>query len=179
MGFSNLLKVILLFYKHNFFSMSTTSSHTVTEATRKAESYCAYQERCHQEVIAKLQSMRMIPEAIDVIVVHLIEHNFLNETRFAASFARGKHRIKYWGKIRIVRELKMRGISEYNIKQGLKEIDLDAYIEHFDNLAERHWENMREKSKLVKRKKFCDFLLRKGFESDLIYAKVKELEGRK
>jgi regulatory protein len=159
--------------------MYGTTSHTVTEATRKAENYCVYQERCHQEVIAKLQSMRMIPEAIDIIIVHLIEHDFLNETRFSCSFARGKHRIKYWGKIRIVRELKMRGISEYNIKQGLKELDFDEYRSNFDNLSERHWSQMTDRNKLTKRKKFCDFLLRKGFESDLVYAKVKELESQK
>jgi regulatory protein len=108
--------------------------------------------------------------------VHLIEHNFLNETRFACSFARGKHRIKYWGKIRIVRELKMRGISEYNIKQGLKEVTDEEYYTNFDTLSQRHWEHMTEKSKLTKRKKFCDFMLRKGFESGMVYEKVKELE---
>lgn len=156
--------------------MYGTTSHTLVEATRKAEHYCVYQERCHQEVINKLQSLRMIPEAIDLIIVHLIEHNFLNETRFACSFARGKHRIKYWGKVRIVRELKMRGISEYNIKEGLKELGTE-YLDNFENLAERHWEHMTEKSKLTKRKKFCDFMLRKGFESDLVYTKVKELEA--
>lgn len=155
--------------------MYGTTSHTLTEATRKAEHFCVYQERCHQEVVAKLQSLRMIPEVIDVILVHLIEHDFLNETRFACSFARGKHRIKHWGKIRIVRELKMRGISEYNIKQGLKEIS-EEYFDTFELLANRHWENMQKESKLTKRKKFCDFLLRKGFESDLVYSKVKELE---
>lgn len=156
--------------------MKENASYTVTEATRKAEQYCVYQERCHKEVFEKLQSMNMIPQAIDVIVVHLIEHNFLNETRFACSFARGKHRIKFWGRIRIVRELKMRDISEYNIKQGLKELDFDEYIQLFDSLAERHWNQMSEKNKWTKRKKFCDFLLRKGFESDLIYSKVRELE---
>ena len=156
--------------------MHGTSSHTLTEATRKAENYCVYQERCHQEVISKLQSLRMIPEAIDVILVHLIEHDFLNETRFACSFARGKHRIKYWGRIRIVRELKMRKISEFNIKQGLKELDYGEYLTNFDTLSDRHWEHMTERVKLIKRKKFCDFMLRKGFESDLVYAKVKELE---
>lgn len=162
--------------KNESFKFGTTS-HTLIEATRKAEHYCVYQERCHHEVVAKLQSMRMIPEAIDLIIVHLIEHNFLNETRFACSFARGKHRIKYWGKIRIVRELKMRGISEYNIKQGLKEITDEDYFTNFDNLAERHWEYMTERVKLIKRKKFCDFMLRKGFESGMVYEKVKELES--
>jgi regulatory protein len=156
--------------------MYGTSSHTLIEATRKAEHYCVYQERCHQEVIAKLRTLRMIPEAVDLIIVHLIEHDFLNESRFACSFARGKHRIKHWGKIRIVRELKMRSISEYNIKQGLKEINAE-YFDNFEILAQRHWEQMTERIKLPKRKKFCDFLLRKGFESGMVYEKVKELEN--
>ena len=47
---------------------------------------------------------------LDEIMVHLIEHDFLNEERFARSFARGKHRIKYWGNIRIINELKARNI---------------------------------------------------------------------
>ena len=159
--------------------MNTKTSFTLTEATRKAEHYCVYQERCHKEVIEKLYSMNIITQAIDVIMVHLIEHDFLNETRFACSFARGKHRIKFWGKIRIVRELKMRGISEFNIKQGLKEIEPSEYFDNFEKRSESHWNQMTEKSKLIKRKKFCDFMLRKGFESDLVYAKVRELENLK
>lgn len=156
--------------------MHTNPSYTLTEAMRKAENYCAYQERCHQEVISKLKSMRMIPEAIDVIMVHLIEHDFLNETRFATSFARGKHRIKNWGIIRIVRELKMRGVSEYNIKQGLKELEMEDYHSNFDVLAEKHWNQMTEKNMMTKRRKFCDFLLRKGYDSSMIYDKMKLLE---
>jgi regulatory protein len=151
-------------------------SYTVAEAQIKLEYFCSYQERCHQEVVAKLYDLKMIPQAIDMIIVHLIEHNFLNEERFACSFARGKHRIKSWGKIRIVNELKFRKISQYNINTALKEITSDEYLETFHKLAENHWEYMRETNVIKKRKKFCDFLLRKGWESNLIYEKVKGLE---
>ena len=151
-------------------------SFTVSEATKKLEHYCAYQERCHEEVVRKLRSMNMISQAIDIIVVHLIENNYLNEERFARSFARGKHRIKSWGKTRIISELKARHISKYNIDAALKEISLDEYLETFNKTSETIWENIRENNALKKRKKFCDYLLRKGFESNLIYEKVKELE---
>ena len=150
---------------------------TILEAKQKLEYYCAYQERCHNEVIEKLKNLKMTAQEIDEVVVYLIEHNFLNEERFACSFARGKHRIKSWGKIRIVNELKFRKISQYNINTALKEITPDEYLKTFHKLTENHWETMRENNILKKRKKFCDFLLRKGFESNLVYEKLKELES--
>ena len=68
--------------------MQNSTSFTIQEAQKKLEHYCAYQERCHQEVIQKLRGMNMIPEAIEIIISQLIEDNYLNETRFAQSFAR-------------------------------------------------------------------------------------------
>jgi len=149
---------------------------TIKQAIQKLEHYCAYQDRCHEEVIQKLRSMKMDQDEIDQIIVQLIADNFLNEERFACSYARGKHRIKHWGKIRIVNELKFRKISQYNINLALKEITTEEYEATFHNLAERNWESIRESNPLKKRKKFCDYVLRKGFESNLVYEKVKELE---
>ena len=149
---------------------------TINEATKKLEHYCAYQDRCHEEVIQKLRSMKMDQDEIDQIIVQLIADNFLNEERFACSYARGKHRIKHWGKIRIVNELKFRKISATLIKIALKEIDDSDYLDMFDALADKHWETITERNTMKKRKKFCDYLLRKGWETELIYQKMKELE---
>lgn len=154
----------------------TNSTFTIKEALQKLEHFCAYQERCHDEVIAKLYSLKMTRDEIDTVVVQLIEGNFLNETRFACSFARGKHRIKHWGKIRITNELKARNISSTNITLALKEISSEEYFETFENLAERSWNSISETNLLKKRKKFCDYMLRRGYESNLVYEKVKELE---
>ena len=149
---------------------------TFHEAQIKLEHYCSYQERCHLEVVQKLRTLGMITQVTDLIVVHLIDKNFLNESRFACSFARGKHRIKSWGKIRIVNELKSRYVSKFNIDLALKEISFEEYWTTFEQLANRQWEMMTEKNTLKKRKKFCDFMLRKGFESAMVYEKMKELE---
>ena len=149
---------------------------TIKQATQKLEHYCAYQDRCHEEVIQKLRTMKMDQDEIDQIIVLLIADNFLNEERFACSYARGKHLIKHWGKIRIVNELKFRKISATLIKIALKEIDDSDYFEMFDVLADKHWETIHESNTMKKRKKFCDYLLRKGWETELIYQKVKELE---
>lgn len=149
---------------------------TIKEAIQKLEHFCAYQERCHAEVTSKLYDLKMTSDEIDAVIVHLIEQNFLNETRFACSFARGKHRIKHWGKIRITNELKSRHISTTNITLALKEISAEEYQNTFDELSERCWESIHEKNSLKKRKKFCDYLLRRGYESNLVYDKMKEFE---
>jgi regulatory protein len=150
--------------------------YSIKEAIQKIEHFCAYQERCHEEVVSKLWSMKLNSAEIDEVIVHLIQENFLNESRFACSFARGKHRIKQWGKIRITNELKMRHINQTLINIALKEITPEEYAATFENLAERHWNSITENNALKKRKKFCDYMLRRGFESNLVYDKVKELE---
>ena len=150
---------------------------SIKEAIQKIEYFCSYQERSHEEVISKLRSIKMEADEIDEIMVHLIGSNFLNEERFACSFARGKHRIKHWGKIRIVNELKFKKISQTLINIALKEITPEEYSQTFHALADHHWEFMQETNALKKRKKFCDYLLRRGFESNLVFEKVKDLEG--
>ncbi|SEF50179.1 regulatory protein RecX [Flavobacterium urumqiense] len=151
--------------------------YSIKEAVNKIEHFCAYQERCHEEVVQKLRSMKMDSEEIDTIMVHLISDNFLNEERFACSFARGKHRIKHWGKIRIVNELKSKKITQTLINIALREISPEEYATTFHTLAERNWEFLRETNLMKKRKKFCDYMLRRGFESNMVFEKVKELEN--
>jgi len=152
-----------------------TKAYTLQEATRKLENYCAYQDLCHHEVVRKLKSMRLIPEAIDQITVHLIDNNYLNEERFAKSFARGKFNIKKWGRKRITAELKQRQISRFNIKTALQEIDENSYLEAFDALAHKRVVQITEKNRLKRRKKLADYLLYRGWESHMVYEKIKEL----
>ena len=127
-------------------------TYTVQEATKKLEHYCAYQERCHKEVVQKLQSMHMIPEAIDVIVVHLIQHNFLNEARFAKAFVRGKFKFKAWGRRRLTFELKQKDVSKVNINQALADISDAEYIGVFNDLAEKKALSIKEPNILKKKK---------------------------
>ena len=150
-------------------------SYSVQEAKQKLERYCAYQERCHQEVERKLAEMNMIPEAQEMILLHLIKHDFLNESRFALAFASGKFTIKKWGKQRLRRELKHRDISDYNIRLALNSIDDQSYQVTFDALAKKRFDQLQESNRFKKRKKLADYLLYRGWESGLVYDKVVEL----
>ena len=155
--------------------MIKKKSFTVDELKRKLENYCVYQDRCHKEVEQKMREYKLIPEAREMILLSLMKDNFLNEERFAKSFARGKFRIKSWGKQRIVRELKFRDISAYNIKTALKEIDKKEYLQTIYRITENRNEVISESDIYKRKQKLIGFLMRKGFESELIYKVVAEV----
>ncbi|MEN1785692.1 MAG: regulatory protein RecX [Bacteroidota bacterium] len=155
--------------------MTSKKGITVTEATRKLEHYCVYQERCHQEVIQKLKRLGMGTIAIDHIVAHLITHKFLNEERFARSFARGKFHQKKWGRNRIISELKQRNISEFNIRLALQEINPHEYLEVFDALVDKRLIEINNAPLQKRKRKLADYLIYRGWESHLVYEKVNEL----
>ena len=155
--------------------MGNKKVYSLEEAKIRLENYCVYQERCHVEVERKLYEMYLSPEEKEAIILHLLKHDFLNEERFSRAFARGKFNVKKWGKVRIVRELKYRKITNYNINQALKEIDESEYLTVFNQLAENKNGQITEKSIQKRRKKLADYLLYRGWETELVYDKVTKL----
>ncbi|MDR0437326.1 MAG: RecX family transcriptional regulator [Bacteroidales bacterium] len=119
----------------------------------RAQKFCDYQERYQQEVRDKLYSWGAKPNEVEQILCLLVEQDYINEERFARAFARGKFRIKHWGKTKIRHELKRRKISEYCIKQGFLEIPDEEY----SNVL-----------KQIIAKKGTAYAFSRGFESDLI-----------
>lgn len=154
--------------------MKTEKSYTVDEATKLLENYCAYQERCHKEVEQKLYDLNMIPAAKEKILLHLMQHNFLNEERYAKAYVRGKLSIKKWGKIKIASELKFKNISSYNIKQALNDIDENAYLKNLQQLAEKKLPLIKESNAFKKRNKLSTFLISKGYEPNLVFELAKK-----
>ncbi len=152
---------------------------TPQQAMLKIKQYCAYQERCHAEVKDKLYSFGLFKKEVDQIIADLIAENYLNEERFAIHFAGGKFRMKQWGKNKIKQALKQKQISDYCIKKALKEIDGSNYKKTFEKLVEQKMKAQKsEKNIFIKKKKLQDFLLMKGYESDLVNEEVRKI-GKK
>lgn len=151
---------------------------TTNEVIQKIEYYCCYQDRCYKETKQKLKELYATEEEINVILIHLIENNYINEERFACSFTRGKHFYKNWGRIRIKQELKFRDISSANITTAFKEIE-EGYVERFYGYAERKWNNINENDGNKKRNKFISQLSYKGYESNLIFNFLEDIENKK
>ena len=153
------------------------NKHTFNELKTRLEQYCAYQERCHHEVKTKLRQLGAFRNDTDTVISHLIQNDYLNETRFTMLYVRSKFSIKKWGKKRIVNELKQRKITSYNIDKALAQISEKNYRMTFDTLAEKRWNQLiRNKEPLPQRKKkWVNYLQSRGWENDLIFDALNKL----
>lgn len=95
----------------------------------KVRKYCAYQERCQQEVRRKLSQEGIWGDEAEAVIADLISSNFINEERYARAFCRGKFRISKWGRRKITAALKQKQLSAYCINAGLSEISEKEYRE--------------------------------------------------
>ena len=130
--------------------------------------FCAYQERAQQEVRDKLYEYGMSKNEVEEILSDLISENFLNEERFALAFAQGKLRIKGWGRIKIKQALKFKRVPDKLIQKALKNLDYDEYEQKLIAVFQKKDRLLTEKDAFKRRYKLQQYLLSRGFESDLI-----------
>lgn len=150
--------------------------YSFLEAKMKLEALCAYQERCSWELDQKMIGWGVDSEDRGRLLAHLIEHNFLNEERFAQAFVSGKINIKRWGRVKIRQQLKQKKISDYSIQKAFSEIDESQYLSNLQQLAEKKWRTLgKEKDTYVSKMKVARFLSSKGYESDLIRESLENL----
>jgi regulatory protein len=142
-------------------------------ALKKAQHYCAWQERSHKEVKEKLYGFGLFKGEVETLLAQLIEDNYLNEERFAQQFAQGKFRMKKWGRIKIVYELKQKQVSTYNINKGIEIIDETAYENTLQGLAKTKWNSLKNDTAITKKAKTLKYLQQKGYELPLIQQAVK------
>lgn len=143
------------------------------EILKKTANFCVYQERTQREVRQKLYEWGVYGEDAEEIIGTLIIERFLNEERFAKAFAGGKFRVKHWGRIKIKYELKLKGVSEANIKIGLKEIEDEDYSEKIQLLIERKLKTLYTTPAPMQKSKLANYLISKGFENDIVWEEIK------
>lgn len=152
-----------------------TRSKKITDpkvALTKIESWCAYQERCQQEVRDKLYAWGLWPDAIENIIAELISRNFLNEERFAVAYAGGKFRIKKWGRQKIKMELKKRQVPDTIIRKALKEIGEDDYDSALEKTLAAKWKAEKEAHPLKKKMKVMRYMISRGYETDAVMGAI-------
>jgi regulatory protein len=134
----------------------------------KLEAFCAYQERCTQEVRSKLERLGADESQSQEVIKHLTENRFLDDNRFIEAYVQGKLRIKKWGRQKIKAALFQKRLDAKLIQEGIYAfISDEEYQLVLESLIERkNRELSAEKNPQIKKQKLLRFLLSRGFQYD-------------
>ena len=146
------------------------------KALLKAENYCAYQERSQQEVRDKIYSWGLHRNEVENILSTLITNGFLKEERFATTFARGKFRIKKWGRNKIREALKGKKVPDPLIKKALSEIDEREYGKILHDVIVNRSKTVKEKNTIKRNYKIASYVISRGFEAELVWEALNQSE---
>lgn len=142
----------------------------------KAMALCSKREYCISEVLAKLQSWGSVDADNARIIELLKKENFINEERYTLGFVRDKFNFNKWGKIKIAAHLRAKNIPRELIKKALGTIDDKSYIKTLSNLLSVHRRSVKAKSQYDLKAKLLRYGLSKGFESNLLYDLLNDIE---
>ena len=134
---------------------------------KKVLRYCAYQDRCTQEVRTKLATFDMPDSEKEKIVKLLVDEGYLDDERYASTFVRSKIHLKKWGVNKIKMALKMKGISEEIISNALSEIDPEIYLEELIKVLKA--KKIVEADPYKRKAKLAQYAMQKGYEPTLVW----------
>lgn len=147
---------------------------TKDEALLKMAALCARSEQCTFDISSKLRAAGLAQPDIDSVLGELVERRFLDESRYAAAYARDKVRFSAWGPLKVRAGLAAKRITGRAAAVALEAVDPQDYA---DALAR----SARAKAAYVDlstkegRVKLFRHLLSRGFRSEESMAVVRKI----
>jgi len=150
-------------------------NHDQTIAYDKAAFLCSRSEHCSSEIQEKLKTWGLSAEDSEPIIEKLVTEKYLDDERFARAYVKDKFRFNHWGKQKIAHMLRAKNISSEIMDLAFEEIEDEGYSEELRKLLIDKEKSIKAKDKFDKRNKLMRFAMGRGFESNQIYAVLKEL----
>jgi regulatory protein len=98
----------------------------------------------------------------------------INEERYARSYALGKLRNNHWGRNKIIAGMRSKGLPELMIEIGLSEIEEEEYRKILQKVLES--KKIKETDDYKRRTKLAQYAYQKGFQPQLIWQLINELD---
>ena len=134
----------------------------------KAATYASKCEHCESEVREKLLAWGGTNEESNEIIAYLIEERYIDNQRYAKSYAKDKFRFNHWGKYKISMMLRNKNIGNEEIEVALGEIDEEGYVERLEQMLRDKLRSIKYSSEYEKKGKLFKFAQSRGFESSAI-----------
>ena len=135
---------------------------------------CARSEQCEADIVKKLRLKGLPYPDIQDVIAKLRSDSFIDDHRFARSFANDKVRFSAWGRNKIRLALITKRIESEAVAAALQSIDETDYKAALARAAQSKVKSL-DLQEYDDRLKLYKFLVSRGFESALASREVKRL----
>ena len=116
---------------------------TKETALSRLATLCGRSEQCEFDITRKLINWDLPTGDRKEIINYLIENKYIDNARYAKSFANDKARFSSWGPYKIRAELVKRKIGSADIKNALEQVDQDIWKEGLMRSANTKAKNLQ------------------------------------
>ncbi|MBN2636512.1 MAG: RecX family transcriptional regulator [Prolixibacteraceae bacterium] len=141
----------------------------VKEAYSKMAQLCSRSEQCTADIRRKMVVYELVDEIVEEVISKLKKEKFIDDKRFVMAYVSDKFRLNKWGKIKMKHYLKMKGLPDNLIKEGLDLIDDEKYIAVLIKTMKEKAKTIKKKDKFEKMGQIIRFTQNRGFEPELIH----------
>ena len=139
------------------------------KALSRMMNICAKKEYCTFDIKQKLYKLNLPSEAIDRVIIELINKKFIDNARYTRSFISDKSRFSKWGLRKIKYSLKLKQIPDSVIDEVLEELEPNQFTKDLQPIIEQKMKSVKGNTEYEKRAKVIRFALGRGFEmNDII-----------
>ncbi len=138
----------------------------LAKAKMTAMSFLSYKDRSKREVIRKLKEKGYTKEVTKQTLKFLISYGYINDLEFAKKFVKQRVGVKGYGKFKVVRELRDKGISDEIIEKVTENI-VETEEEMALTLAMKKARSLDLTEYKDKQKLFA-YLQRRGYSFEII-----------
>ena len=148
-----------------------------TRAKNAAYRLLTYRPRSRAELIGKLQEKGFDSTVIESVLADLERYGYVNDRQFAEQWAAGRLRLRGFGRRRVERELRDKGIERDIIAETLASVcNDDIEMRTARASAEKKLKILRSFDRETCRRRLAAFLERKGFSYDIIRAVLTDMD---
>ena len=146
----------------------------VTKVLDNLRRQCSRREYCVSDVMKKARKALEGDEAqAREVVDKLLKDKYVDDSRYAAAYAREKSSVSGWGDVKIRYMLSSKGISGDVISQALTEVDRHRAGSRLEKLLENKYRTLKDDPQW--RLKLLRFALGRGYSYDEVNEQIARL----
>jgi regulatory protein len=130
---------------------------------------CSRSEQCSPDIHKKITAAGIGNDEAEEIIEKLKAEKFIDDGRYILSYVSDKFKFNKWGKVKIKHSLKMKGLPDDKIQEGLDGLDEKKYRDLLLRTMKEKARKVKKQNKFEKMGQVIRFAQTRGFEPELIH----------